>query len=44
MVLGMRMMGLAAGSVDYKVCSVDETWSGLAFAVRAASGAAEPSS
>jgi hypothetical protein len=29
-------MGLAIGLVDYKVCAVDETWSGLAFAVRRA--------
>jgi hypothetical protein len=29
-------MGLAAGLVDYKVCAVDETWSGLAFAARGA--------
>ena len=27
----VRETGLAAGFVDYKVCSVDETWSGLAF-------------
>ena len=32
----VREMGLAAGLVDYKVCAVDETWSGLAFAARAA--------
>jgi CheY-like chemotaxis protein len=32
----VREMGLATGLVDYKVCSVDETWSGLAFAVRKA--------
>jgi CheY-like chemotaxis protein len=32
----VREMGLAAGLVDYKVCAVDETWSGLAFAVRRA--------
>jgi len=31
----VREMGLAAGLVDYKVCAVDETWSGLAFAARA---------
>ncbi len=30
----VREMGLAAGLVDYKVCAVDETWSGLAFAAR----------
>ena len=27
----VRTTGLAAGWVDYKVCSVDDTWSGLAF-------------
>lgn len=27
----VRTTGLAAGWVDYKVCSVDATWSGLAF-------------
>lgn len=27
----VREAGLAAGLVDFKVCSVDETWSGLAF-------------
>ena len=32
----VRELGLAAGLVDYKVCAVDETWSGLAFAVRRA--------
>lgn len=30
----VREAGLAAGLVDYKVCSVDETWSGLAFKKR----------
>jgi CheY-like chemotaxis protein len=30
----VRAKGLAAGLVDYKVCSVDETWSGLLFARR----------
>jgi len=34
--LEVRKMGLAAGLVDYKVCAVDETWSGLAFAARGA--------
>ena len=28
----VREAGLAAGLVDYKVCAVDATWSGLAFA------------
>ncbi len=27
----VRESGLAAGWVDYKVCAVDDTWSGLAF-------------
>jgi hypothetical protein len=27
----VRNTGLASGWVDYKVCSVDDTWSGLAF-------------
>ncbi len=27
----VREAGLASGLVDYKVCSVDATWSGLAF-------------
>ena len=27
----VRERGLAAGLVDFKVCSVDATWSGLAF-------------
>lgn len=27
----VRLTGLAAGWVDYKVCAVDHTWSGLAF-------------
>lgn len=41
--LEVRKMGLAAGLVDYKVCAVDETWSGLAFAARGAvSRAARP--
>jgi CheY-like chemotaxis protein len=30
----VRRLGLAAGLVDYKVCAIDETWSGLAFATR----------
>jgi len=28
---GVRAAGLAAGLVDYKVCSVDKTWTGLCF-------------
>ena len=27
----VRNTGLAAGWVDFKVCSIDDTWSGLAF-------------
>jgi hypothetical protein len=27
----VREAGLAAGLVDFKVCSIDATWSGLAF-------------
>jgi hypothetical protein len=30
----VRETGLASGWVDYKVCAVDETWSGLAFKKR----------
>jgi hypothetical protein len=30
----VRKVGLDAGLVDYKVCSIDKTWSGLKFAVR----------
>jgi hypothetical protein len=32
----VRCLGLAAGLVDYKICAIDETWSGLLFARRAA--------
>ena len=31
---GIREFGIALGLVDYKVCSVDETWTGLCFARR----------
>ncbi len=31
---GVRAIALAAGLVDYKVCSVDDDWSGLKFAHR----------
>lgn len=34
----LRESGLAVGLVDYKVCSVNDTWSGLAFAVKKAQG------
>lgn len=30
----VREFGLGAGWVDYKVCAIDETWSGLCFARR----------
>jgi len=30
----VRTLGLASGLVDYKVCAIDETWSGLLFAKR----------
>lgn len=30
----IRTLGLAAGLVDYKVCSIDSTWSGLRFRPR----------
>jgi hypothetical protein len=30
----VRKVGLHSGLVDYKVCSIDKTWSGLKFAVR----------
>jgi hypothetical protein len=32
----VRNAGLAVGLVDYKVCAIDETWSGLLFARRRA--------
>jgi CheY-like chemotaxis protein len=28
----VRALGLQAGFVDYKICAIDETWSGLCFA------------
>jgi hypothetical protein len=30
----VRQAGLAAGLVDYKICAVDHTWSGLKFQTR----------
>lgn len=30
----VRETGLAAGLVDYKICAIDATWSGLLFALR----------
>ena len=39
----VRRLGLASGLVDYKICSVDRTWSGLQFARRgAAAGPRSP--
>jgi hypothetical protein len=34
----VRTLALAAGLVDYKVCAVDATWSGLCFARRKKAG------
>jgi len=31
----VRRAGLASGLVDYKICAIDATWSGLRFARRA---------
>ena len=30
----VRALGLKAGLVDYKICAIDKTWSGLCFALR----------
>lgn len=30
----VRQAGLAAGLVDFKICAIDQTWSGLCFALR----------
>lgn len=30
----VRELGLAAGLVDFKICAIDHTWSGLCFALR----------
>jgi hypothetical protein len=30
----VRRIGLAAGLVDFKICAIDETWSGLKFVKR----------
>jgi CheY-like chemotaxis protein len=37
----IRAYGLERGWVDYKICSIDETWSGLAFSKRKAARAAD---
>jgi hypothetical protein len=34
----VREVGLASGLVDYKICAIDATWSGLKFAKRKRSG------
>jgi len=34
----VRDAGLSAGLVDYKVCAIDQTWSGLLFARRRSQG------
>jgi hypothetical protein len=34
----VRAAGLAAGLVDYKICAIDETWSGLCFSLRSGAG------
>ena len=31
---GVREFGMAVGWVDYKICAIDQTWSGLAFSRR----------
>ena len=36
----IRAHGLANGWVDYKICAIDQTWSGLAFARRKPAAAA----
>jgi hypothetical protein len=38
----VREAGLQAGMVDFKVCSVDEVWSGLRFTLRAQKGPRQP--
>src|SRR5258708_5697291 len=38
----VRAFGLQAGFVDYKICAIDETWSGLCFARRRATPSARP--
>ena len=36
--MSVRAAGLGAGLVDYKVCAIDATWSGLLFRRRKAGG------
>jgi len=32
--VAVRRVGLAAGLVDFKICALDATWSGLRFSLR----------
>jgi hypothetical protein len=38
----VRAMGLATGLVDYKICAIDDTWSGLKFTSRRGPRAVAP--
>jgi hypothetical protein len=38
----VRSTGLAEGLVDYKICAVDDTWSGLLFTQRRPKGQSKP--
>ena len=40
----VRRIGMDAGLVDYKIASIDETWSGLRFAVKKRRGPVRASS
>ncbi|TMI09135.1 DUF3052 family protein [Candidatus Bathyarchaeota archaeon] len=40
----VREAGIAAGMVDFKICSIDPTWSGLRFTLREKRSLPEPSS
>jgi hypothetical protein len=40
----VRRIGLVAGLVDYKICAIDEKWSGLLFAWRKQGRESEESS
>ncbi len=39
----VREAGIAAGMVDFKICSIDTTWSGLRFTLREKRSLPEPS-
>ena len=41
---GVRESALAYGLVDFKICAVDETWSGMRFALKRARGGADAQS